>query len=1000
MRNFKSASANSLLYSSILTGGFLLVNVTAVVPAYAVACTTAAENANTTICLAGTSPGPLVYPTDNATYVGGDFLLRLEDHDVTPGGIVFGAGLTGDGTITLQGDSDVTNTTGTGIDADVIGAGNDITINVLNTSSVTGTAGDGISADSTFGNATVNVQDTGTVTGTLGDGIDATASRNVTVTTAAGTTVTGSAGDGIDANDATFVGTTASTISVTANGIVTGSAIGIDADSADGTVNVTTGANAITGTADDGIQASANDISGSATVTTAGGAVSGGGDGIEADANGSLGLASVTTGTGAVTGNFDGIDVQANGSAGTATVTTGSGAVTGTTADGIEAEANGLSGSATVTTGVGAISGGGDGIDIEANGLFGSATVTTGSGAVTGADSGIEADANGTFGITTAGALNITTGTGTVTGTAGDGIDASAAGLTGSVTITTNGTVQGFDTGIDASAGASGSIMIDINSQSVVQNLSGLDSDLAIRTAGGDTTINNRWDIVGRIETGGGDDTLNNSSTGPGFWTTEGTSDFGGGIDTVNNNSGAIIFAATESGVANTTTFANLENFNNSGVIDLQDQSSGDGSNISDTLSTSGDYAGSDGTLEVDAFLGGPGSVSDVFEVGGNTSGTTFVSVNNTNSGPGAANDGILVVDVLGNANEGDFELADGPIDTGFFVYDLEFDDTGLNDQFLLVSSADSEVFETTAAVAGAQEIWRETATAWEARQQAVRDQLNSRVVVNAVADPAIPEAMANNGLWIAGLGSWLERDHDAGGFDLSYEQQIYGVVGGADFGSDLGDGGTLLFGVLAGYVESDLDFDESSTSIDYEGGTFGAYASWMGGGGFFLNVLGKVDLLELDYSAAGDDDSADVTSYGARADLGFRFGDSLFLEPMVSVDGISTKIDDFEIDGTEIDAGSNESFRGGAGLRAGFGGETIRASATGRVWEVFENDIEVDVAGIDVSDDDLEGTYAEIAAQVDVDLSTSLLLFVRGSYLFSDDIDKPAVHGGFNWSW
>ena len=77
-----------------------------------------------------------------------------------------------------------------------------------------------------------------------------------------------------------------------------------------------------------------------------------------------------------------------------------------------------------------------------------------------------------------------------------------------------------------------------------------------------------------------------------------------------------------------------------------------------------------------------------------------------------------------------------------------------------------------------------------------------------------------------------------------------------------------------------------------------------------------------------------------------------------------------------------------------------VRVSATGRVWEAFDNNIEVDVAGLGVSDDRLEGTYGEVAGQVDVDVSTSMMLFLKGGVLFSNDITKPAVSGGFNWSW
>ncbi|MBK1868123.1 autotransporter outer membrane beta-barrel domain-containing protein, partial [Taklimakanibacter albus] len=194
--------------------------------------------------------------------------------------------------------------------------------------------------------------------------------------------------------------------------------------------------------------------------------------------------------------------------------------------------------------------------------------------------------------------------------------------------------------------------------------------------------------------------------------------------------------------------------------------------------------------------------------------------------------------------------------------------------------------------------------------------------------------------LWASALGSWAERDNDASfsilngsfEFDTSYKQDIYGVVGGADFRADMGGDTSMLFGLMGGYVDSKLRFDESSTSIDTSGGTVGAYAALMSGG-FFATVLVKADLLNMDYTVGSletdDNDDADVTTWGVRGDLGYRFGDSLFVEPMLSADALSTKIDDFSIGGVDIDAGTNESFRGGAGVRAGYGGDTVRASAT-----------------------------------------------------------------------
>ncbi|MGE5259361.1 MAG: autotransporter outer membrane beta-barrel domain-containing protein, partial [Actinomycetota bacterium] len=129
-----------------------------------------------------------------------------------------------------------------------------------------------------------------------------------------------------------------------------------------------------------------------------------------------------------------------------------------------------------------------------------------------------------------------------------------------------------------------------------------------------------------------------------------------------------------------------MYSFLNKGVVSLQDKAPGD-----TLVITSGPYSHSFGhnydvsfvgsgnsTLAVDAFLGGPGSTSDVLIVNGNVSGKTKVDVNNINLGPGVYNkEGIPVIYVGGpNVTGNEFFLSQ-PIDTGFFNYDLFFKPTG-----------------------------------------------------------------------------------------------------------------------------------------------------------------------------------------------------------------------------------------------------------------------------------------------------------------------------------
>lgn len=950
---------------------------------------------NYQICAGGTTNDTLTYPASNVPpYPGGNYHLNLDTHVVhgTTDGIVFEGVTGGDGDVILF-DSQVTGNDGHGIVALANGSNTELGVSI------------------TYFGAT------GTVTGSKG-GIFATSSGaggDITVNTSIGTEIKGNSGNGIFA-EAQAVGN----VVVDVDGKVTGTgniAAGIFARTAGGTVQVTTGDEAITG-GNNGIEA--HSTGGAVTVITGAGVVTGNSHfGIFAASV--SGLVRVTAG-GDVKGMGDGI-VALTSFANISVETAASTMVEGSGGDGIQAKARGQ-GNVEVKANS-AVTGSRNGI--YANAKLGTVKVITGTANVTGS-AGIDAEASGDVTVETQGVVTGTGGNGIhatstaggnvlvetqttqpsqgILGANGAGIDASATDA-GTITIRNDAFTRGSFAGIKASS-EGGAILITNDEQILNQSLDA--AGLAIQTSGGATTIDNHDRIIGRVKTGDAVDKLNNNNV----WITDGESDFGGGSDEVTSEFLFIGGPGNSMGVLNAATFTRLETLNNNYAISLADQLIGDGSSISDRLETDGNYAATGvAYLQVDAFLGGAGSVSDVFSIGGDASGRTRILVNDT--GAGAYNPtGIQVVHVEGSSDASTFTLA-GPIDKGLFTYELLFD--APNGDYLLVSLPGNEAFETLAAVAGAQEIWRETADAWSTRQEDLRDVIAGSQRVTAVADPVIEASAAPTGrFWASALGSWTERDDDAsfsfsGGnlaFDTSYKQSIHGFVGGADFRADLGGDGSLLFGAMGGYVDSTLDFDESSTRITTRGTTLGVYASLLSGG-FFATVLGQADLLELDYStpspAEDDSDSVDVTSIGLRGDFGYRFiAGNLFVEPMISIDAISTEIDEFSIGGSSVDAGTNESYRAGAGLRAGFDGEAVRLSATARLWDVFATDNGADILSdgpaLGLSDNDLEGVYGDVSGRVDINVTSDASFYLKGGILFSDDVTKPSASAGVAVFW
>ncbi|PVZ83979.1 type V secretion protein A [Serratia sp. S1B] len=270
----------------------------------------------------------------------------------------------------------------------------------------------------------------------------------------------------------------------------------------------------------------------------------------------------------------------------------------------------------------------------------------------------------------TPGTVSVST-TGTVTGTTGYGIYAPlyyTADLM-TVTVSDSSIVQGGTAAIYLDAMFNTSAMqFDINNSGTIRNLSGLSSDLAIQTVDSNiqTTITNQGIIQGTVQlTDVGNRFINN--VGATWDTAGGTNDFGAGVDSnslVNN--GTVITAngsATDS--VQVTTFNNVGTFSNAsgGILSMVNDRAGDVTVIN------GNYVGDGGTVQFDSVLAGDNSVSDKLVINGDTSGITYVSVNNLGGIGAATLNGIELIEVNG-LSEGEF-TGKGRIVAGAYDYSL-----------------------------------------------------------------------------------------------------------------------------------------------------------------------------------------------------------------------------------------------------------------------------------------------------------------------------------------
>ncbi|MEM7193203.1 MAG: autotransporter outer membrane beta-barrel domain-containing protein, partial [Pseudomonadota bacterium] len=369
------------------------------------------------------------------------------------------------------------------------------------------------------------------------------------------------------------------------------------------------------------------------------------------------------------------------------------------------------------------------------------------------------------------------------------------------------------------------------------------ESYLAIDVKGAGTAhIFNAGTITGFVDLTDQDDMFFNQSGG--VFETKKTSLFGDGNDLFVNQTGGVIQAATDASKRERSGFRGLETFKNSGgTISLIDWGVGDKFTIANNPGDKDLRFEGGGYLAVDAELRGPGSQADNFIVDGDVTGQTKVMVNNTSTQPGVLNtQGIPVVFVDGKTpSEGNFVLANGPIDTGFFDYDLFFTPTG-SGFWELRSFVNGSAHALPGLLTAAQDMWHESSATWFDRTA------DLRVVLNGGYAPAyddgsksLGEPAANGltpGAWLKVGGSYLERDGSArtSAFGRSYQYDLdnelttidlqMGLDGGAY--DVLSQGDALIFGVLGGFIGGNLDYDSLNDRFSFSGGQVGAYATYL----------------------------------------------------------------------------------------------------------------------------------------------------------------------------
>lgn len=802
----------------------------------------------------------------------------------------------------------------------------DISITSTGTLSTTGTYAFGTYGVSSYGDSTIVVNNVST-TGDDSVGV-LSAGYNASVTVNGAVTTTGTIGDYGSGANAVVVIAHYGTADATINGSVTTSGDAAIAVAVQGYYDTTvTNAGAIRTSGADADGLRVGSYYGNVAVHNSGTVRTGG--------NGSIGIAATSyydltiDGRGSVSTSGDAASGISARGIGTVSVTAGQVATAGQVSDaifayggvGVTVDAQAVSTAGRRSSGIVALS-------------YGDVSVTAGSVTTSGnASDGILATAPGA-----GSTITIAAGDVAVSGAGSTAID--ALGIGGAVDVSVTGDVSskrydavfiGAATTASLDVAAGGSVIGRTDGVAIISGdgttitnagvIAGRDG-FAIAAVGGAATIHNSGLISGAVSLTAGDDRIDNS----GVFTASGDSDFGAGDDRFANSGTVRLRAAAGK---QHVVFAGLEEFRNSGLVDLRNGT------VGDSLTLPGAYVGAGGTLGLDIHLNGTATAGDLLNVGTAT-GSTRVALNVSGSAlliPGTT---IVQADAASSANA--FSLAGGVQHDGLIDYQIAYRPGTF--AYQLVGTPGSTVFHMLKVGEGAQTLWYRSADAVTSHLRMLRD-------------GEWQASDAKGGVWLemfGGLDKRRARDIDTTfgvdrSIDSAYKQDYFGGQAGADFGSATDTGG-FVFGVTAGYQSSTLRFSYDGDRFAYDALNAGVYGGFKLGP-LFVNALGKYDHYTITARSpiAGFHSHFDGNGYGAQVEAGARLGsDDLFFEPVASIAYVRTDLDDLAVLGQRIDFDTMDGLRGKAGVRLGSnmtlaGGSRLTAYVSGMAVHEFDGD-------------------------------------------------------------
>ncbi|KAA9357804.1 autotransporter outer membrane beta-barrel domain-containing protein [Ochrobactrum quorumnocens] len=505
------------------------------------------------------------------------------------------------------------------------------------------------------------------------------------------------------------------------------------------------------------------------------------------------------------------------------------------------------------------------------------------------------------------------------------------------------------------------------------------------------------------------------TKNGLGDLTLSGTSSYSGAT---NVNEGKLIQAAQGAlSGASVYTVANgsgidLGGFSTSMAALINDGHVNFGGNGGTTLNVTGNYAGNGGMMTINTVLGGDDSKTDMLKVGGNTSGSTKLYVNNVGGTGAQTVNGIKVVDIGGNSG-GTFSLAnsyqtkDGQqaVVGGAYAYTLQQGGTNSPDDGDWYLSSHVDGPDPVNPDTPSQPRYSAGVPVYEGYAQnmlalnklpTLQQRVGNRYWTGENGNGADNGAVVDNyGIWARVEGAHNRLEPDTSTSRMKQDINTLTMQAGVDGQFYEGENGKLIAGITGqyGHAKGDVSSFHGDGDISTDAWSLGATATWYGNDGLYVDGQAQVTWFDNDLNSTtankGLADGSKATGYAMSLEAGQRFAinQSWSLTPQAQLMWSSIDADAFhDTWGSRVSLHDGDSLTGRIGLAANYrndwkndDGMTVNTNVYGiaNLYQQFLGGTTVNVAGVDF-DTDNDKTWGGIGA--------------GGTYAWADN--KYAIYG------